>query len=163
MIARARTVIAALSLSAVGLVGIASMEGYTDTAVIPIPGDVPTIGFGSTTGVQMGDTITPPRALERALRDVQAYEATLRRCVRVPLHQGEYDAYVSLAYNIGPTAFCGSTLVRRLNTGDYPSACDEILRWDRAGGRRVRGLTVRRQAEHRQCINAGQPGGEVAR
>ncbi len=49
-----------LALSAAALVGIVLHEGYTDRAVIPVKGDVPTIGFGTTTGVKLGDTITPP-------------------------------------------------------------------------------------------------------
>ncbi len=158
-----RRLLATLALSAAGLVGIALHEGYTDRAVIPIPGDVPTIGFGTTTGVKPGDRTTPPAALERALRDVQQYEGALRQCVTVPLHQGEYDAFVSLAYNIGPGAFCRSTLVRLLNAGDYPGACAQILRWRRAAGKdcanpanRCMGLWRRRQAEHQQCIEAGQ-------
>lgn len=151
-----RTSLAALSLSAAGLVGIALHESYRGVAYIPAPGDVPTIGFGSTQGVRMGDTITPPVALERALRDVQKFEGALRRCVRVPLHQHEYDAYVSLAYNIGSRAFCDSTLVRKLNAGDYAGACDEILRWDRMQGRRLAGLTKRRQAEHATCVGGAQ-------
>ena len=60
----------------------------------------------------------------------------------------------ALAYNIGPGAFCGSTLVKRLNAEDYPGACREILRWNRAGGRVVQGLVNRREAEYRQCIGA---------
>lgn len=158
-----RRLLATLALSAAGLVGIALHEGYTDRAVIPIPGDVPTIGFGTTSGVKPGDRITPPAAIARALRDVQQYEGALRQCVTVPLHQGEYDAFVSLAYNIGPAAFCGSTLVRLLNVGDYPGACEQILRWRRAAGRdcanpanRCMGLWHRRQAEHKQCVEAGQ-------
>lgn len=149
-----RTIIAALSLSAAGLVGIALHEGYSDNAIIPIPGDVPTIGFGTTEGVRLGDTITPPKALERALKDAGKFEGAMKRCVTVPLHQHEYDAYVSLAYNIGETAFCNSTLVRKLNAGDYEGACNEILRWNRAGGREVRGLTIRRQREHGKCLGA---------
>ena len=74
--------------------------------------------------------------------------------MRVPLHQHEYDAFLSLAYNIGPGAFCGSTLVRLLNAGQYREACDQILRWDRFQGAPLRGLTLRRQAEHRQCLGA---------
>ena len=70
----------------------------------------------------------------------------------MPLHQHEYDAFLSLAYNIGPGAFCGSTLVRKLNAEDYAGACAEILRWDKAGGKTVAGLTKRRQAEYRQCM-----------
>ncbi len=147
-----RFTVASLSLSAVALVGLVMSEGYSDRAVIPIPGDVPTIGFGTTGGVKMGDTITPPKALSRALSDVQTFEGAVKQCVLVPLHQYEYDAYIQLSYNIGSGAFCGSTLVRKLNALDYPGACAEILRWDRAGGKKIRGLTNRRQEEYQQCI-----------
>jgi lysozyme len=149
---KARIVIGALTLSASALVGIAVHEGYRGEAYRPVPGDVPTIGFGTTDGVKPGDTIEPVQALVRKLADVQRFEGALQQCVRVPLHQHEYDAFLSLAYNIGPGAFCGSTLVRRLNAGDYAGACAEILRWDRFRGEPLRGLTLRRQAENRQCL-----------
>jgi lysozyme len=149
---KARIVIGALTLSASALVGIAVHEGYRGEAYRPVPGDVPTIGFGTTAGVKPGDRIEPVQALVRKLQDVQRFEGALKQCVRVPLHQHEYDAFLSLAYNIGPGAFCGSTLVRRLNAGDYAGACAEILRWDRFRGEPLRGLTLRRQAENRQCL-----------
>lgn len=144
--------ISALALSAVALVGLVMSEGYTDRAVIPIPGDVPTIGFGSTHGVKLGDTTTPTKALGRALQDVQKFEGAVRKCVTAPLHQHEYDAFISLSYNIGSTAFCNSTLVKKVNALDYEGGCREILRWDRAGGRKVPGLTNRRQAEYQRCM-----------
>ena len=147
-----RLQIAAISLSATALVGIALHEGYSDKAVIPVAGDVPTIGFGTTENVKMGDKITPPQALARALTDIQAFEGAIKRCVTVPLHQFEYDAFTSLAYNIGSSAFCGSTLVKKLNSKDYKGACAEILRWDRFKGEPMRGLTQRRQAENKQCL-----------
>lgn len=147
-----RVLLAALTLSAAGFVGIVMHEGYRDEAYIPVPGDKPTIGFGTTEGVRPGDTITPPKAVSRALQDVSKFEGAMKSCVKVPLHQREYDSYVSLLYNIGPTAFCGSTLVRKLNAGDYEGACNEILRWDHFQGKPLRGLTIRRQAEHRQCL-----------
>ena len=149
-----RIAISALALSASALVGIAVHEGYSPVAYRPVPGDVPTIGFGTTDGVKMGDRTDPVQALTRKLADVQRFEGALKRCVRVPLHQHEYDAFLSLAYNIGPGAFCGSTLVRLLNQGQYREACDQILRWDRLQGAPLRGLTLRRQAEHRQCLGA---------
>ena len=149
---KARIVIGALTLSASALVGIAVHEGYRGEAYTPVKGDVPTIGFGTTAGVKPGDRIEPVQALVRKLADVQKFEGALKQCVRVPLHQHEYDAFLSLAYNIGPGAFCGSTLVRRLNAGDYAGACAEILRWDRFRGEPLRGLTLRRQAENRQCL-----------
>lgn len=151
---KVRIAISALALSASALVGIAVHEGYSPIAYRPVPGDVPTIGFGTTDGVKMGDRTDPVQALTRKLADVQQFEGALRQCVRVPLHQHEYDAFLSLAYNIGPGAFCGSTLVRRLNAGDYVGACAEILRWDRFQGQPLRGLTLRRQAEHRQCLGS---------
>lgn len=149
-----------LALSATAFIGIATQEGYSDHAVIPVKGDVPTIGFGTTAGVKLGDTTTPPRALARALTDIEQFEGALKQCVKVPLHQREYDAFVSLAYNIGPAAFCGSTLVKKLNAADYDGACAEILRWSRFQGRDCAapenarlcgGLAKRRQAEYRQC------------
>lgn len=158
---RPRTTLAALSLSAAALVGIVMQEGYTDRAVIPVPGDVPTIGFGTTQGVKMGDTITPPKALARALTDVQKFEGALKQCVTVPLHQHEYDAFVGFSYNVGSGAFCRSSMVKKLNAGDYPGACREILRWtyfqgkDCAAPENARlcgGLAKRRQDEYRQCI-----------
>lgn len=151
---RVRMAVSALSLSAAALVGIAVHEGYRETAYRPVPGDVPTIGFGTTKDVRIGDRIDPVQALTRKLADVQQFEGALRQCVRVPLHQHEYDAFLSLAYNIGSGAFCGSTLVRLLNAGDYRGACDQILRWDRFQGKPLRGLTVRRQAEHKQCLGS---------
>lgn len=152
MINRQRSAIAGIVLSASALVAIVTHEGYSDTAIIPVPGDVPTIGFGTTEGVKPGDRITPPKALARALTDVQKFEGALKQCVKVPLAQAEYDAYIDLAYNIGAGAFCGSTLVKKLNAGDYAGACEQILVWDKFKGKPLRGLTIRRQAEYRQCM-----------
>jgi lysozyme len=151
LMGRVRMLVIACCLSAAGFVGIANREGYTDKAVRPVPGDVPTIGFGTTEGVKMGDTITPPKALERALRDVGKFEGAIKRCVTVPLYQHEFDAYTSLAYNIGENAFCGSTLVRKLNAADYAGACAEISKWDKFQGKPLPGLTRRRAEERAQC------------
>ena len=158
--------LAALSLSAAALVGIVLHEGYSERAIIPVPGDVPTIGFGTTTGVKPGDTITPLQALARALVDVQQFEGAIKTCVTVPLTQNEYDAYVSFAYNVGRRAFCQSTLVKKLNLGDFKGACDELLRWRFFQGkdcalpenrRLCGGLVKRREAEYRQCLGEGAP------
>lgn len=147
-----RTKIAALFLSAFALVGITTREGYTDKAVIPVKGDVPTVGFGSTEGVKLGDKTNPVQALQRTMRDIEVKESAVKKCVTAPLYQHEYDAYISLAYNIGTGNFCGSTLVKKLNAQDYAGACKEILRWDRANGVVIKGLTARRQKEYQQCI-----------
>lgn len=147
-----RLPLVALRLSAVALVSIAGWEGYKSVAYIPVPGDVPTIGFGTTKDVKMGDTIDPVTALQRKIRDVEKFEGAIKQCVHVPLAQHEYDAYLSLAYNIGSGAFCRSTLVRKLNAQDYEGACKEILRWDKFKGKPLQGLTNRRQAEYKQCM-----------
>lgn len=149
-----RRTLAGLALSASALVGILTHEGYSEKAYTPVKGDVPTIGFGTTGGVKMGDTITPPKAVARALVDVQKFEGALKQCVKVPLHQHEYDSYISLSYNIGASAFCGSTLVKQLNRGEYGAACEQILRWDKFQGKPLAGLTKRRQAEYQQCKGA---------
>ncbi len=147
-----RIAVAALSLSAAGLVSIANLEGFSEKAYIPIPGDVPTIGFGSTEGVKMGDTITPQKALKRLMRDVGVAESAIGRCVKVPLSQSEYDAFTSFALNAGGEAFCSSTLVQKLNAGDYDGACDELERWVYSQKRVVPGLVNRRQVEYRLCV-----------
>jgi lysozyme len=150
----ARLYIGGLSLSAIAFGVLVQYEGWCGSACIPIPGDVPTLGFGTTEGVKPGDTITPPKAVSRALQDVAKFEGAVKQCVTVPLYQYEYDALIQLSYNIGPTAFCGSTLVKKANAGDYAGMCREILRWDRAQGRVVRGLTLRRESEYRRCTGA---------
>lgn len=141
-----------LYLSAAVLVGIALEEGFTSKAVIPVPGDVPTIGFGTTEGVKRGDVITPERALVRLLQDADKFSEGVKKCASVPLYQYEFDAYVSLSYNIGTGAFCNSTLVKKLKTYDYEGACKEILRWDKFKGEPLKGLTHRRQREYKLCM-----------
>lgn len=151
--------IAALTLSAAGLLSIWEYEGWSEKAIIPVKGDVPTIGPGLTkrpdgSPVRMGDTITPIEGAKRSLSHIQADESGIKRCVKVPLSQQEYDAYVSLSYNIGVNTFCSSTLVKMLNQGKYVEACHQILRWDKFQGKPLRGLTIRRQKEHAQCMSA---------
>ena len=148
-----RTSIAALALSASTLVGLAVHEGYRDAAYIPVPGDRPTLGFGDAQGVKLGDRTDPVRALIRLNAQADTFQQAMRSCIGdVPLYQHEWDAYVSLAFNIGSGAFCKSTLVRELKAGNYHAACDQILRWDKFKGRPLAGLTKRRVAEHAQCI-----------
>lgn len=154
-----RASIATLVVSAAALVGIAQWEDYTDVAAPPVAGDVPTNGFGTTRNpdgspLKPGDKTTPPRALVRLLEDANEYARAVKRCAPVPMYQHEFDAYVSLTYNIGPAAFCSSTLARRLIYRDYQGACEQILRWDKFKGKPLRGLTRRRQAEYQMCIGA---------
>lgn len=168
-----RIAIAALTLSATGFVGIAIDEGYSSKAYPdPVRGAaLPTIGFGSTgPDVKMGDTTTPPQAMRRMLVDLQGRETRMRTCVKVPLTQYEYDAYLSHSYNIGMEAFCASTIVKRLNTGDYAGACQAIMQWtwstgpdgqkincaEPANARICGGLVERRRRTVAQCQGAAQ-------
>ena len=153
---RKRLAVGVLSLTAAGLVSIAAFEDYRGEAYVPVSGDVPTIGFGSTEGVQMGDKINVTQALERLMRDVGNAESAIGRCVKVPLSQGEYDAYTSFVFNVGGNAFCASTLVKKLNAGDYAGACAELKRWVYVDGRIVQGLVNRREAEYRQCMGVSK-------
>lgn len=147
-----RLQIAALTLSASALVGIALHEGYRDKAYTPVPGDVHTIGFGTTEGVKQGDNITVERALVRLLQDASKFEQAVKRCAPVPMYAHEFSAFVSLTYNIGEGAFCSSTLVKKLREGDYKAACEQILRWDKFKGQSLPGLTKRRQQEYQMCL-----------
>ncbi len=143
--------IGALGISATVLVSIALHEGYREEAYQDAVG-VATVGYGETTGVRMGDRTTPERALVQLLKSTEKHAGAIRQCIKVPLYQHEFDAYVSLAYNIGPGNFCRSTLVKKLNAGDYTGACQEIKRWNKAGGKVLAGLTKRRQKEYRLCM-----------
>ncbi len=154
MTTTARLPLALLAFSAAGLIALAVREDYVGEAMIPIPGDVPTIGFGETEGVKMGDRTTPVKALQRLAISVSGRERSMKRCMKVDLHPYEYDAYILLGYNIGVPAFCSSTLVKKLHAEDYAGACEEIPRWNKVKGRVVRGLTNARQVEYKMCIGA---------
>jgi lysozyme len=135
-----RIAIAALSLSAAGFVGLVAHEGFTDKAIIPVKGDRPTVGFGSTfrddgSPVQMGDTITAPKAVQRSFAHIAQDESRLKQCITAPLAQHEYDTLVDHAYNYGAAATCRSTVVRLVNQGKYEEACQAYLSWRFVAGR----------------------------
>jgi lysozyme len=147
-----RTSVAAMVLAASTLVGIAVKEGYKDEAYIPVAGDVPTIDFGRTKGVKMGDKSNPVRGLQLLLEEVDSvYAQGVRSCISVPMYQYEFSASVSLAYNIGVKAFCGSTVAKRFNAGDYAGACAAFDMWNKQGGKILPGLVKRRAEERAIC------------
>jgi len=111
-----------------------------------------TIGFGTIkypngVRVKKGDTCTLEQAKEYMRHDLIEFEHTVNSSVKVPLNQNQFDALVSLAYNIGSSAFKSSTLVKKLNTGDYQGAADQFNVWVNAGGKRMQGLANRRDKE----------------
>ena len=131
---RARTAIALLTFSAGALVHLAVSENYVEVATVPIKGDVPTNGFGSTkrldgTPVQLGDRTTPVEALQRSLAHMQTAEAGFRRCVDVPLYQAEFDLYLDFAYQYGMPTLCASSIASNLRALRYDQACDALLEY----------------------------------
>lgn len=148
----------AIGATAAVVASIASFEGYRDRAYDDGVG-VQTIGFGTTqtdTGaVKPGDKTDPVRAVIALQRGADQRARQLAECIGdVPLSKGEWDAYVSWAYNVGTGAACRSTLVRKLKQTppDYAGACAELLKWTKAGGRELPGLVKRREAEYRMCM-----------
>ncbi len=111
-----------------------------------------TIGWGTTVypngqKVKKGDKITLEQAKQYKAHDLTKFEKAVNDAVKVPLNQNQFNALVSLAYNIGESAFTNSTLVKRLNDGNYKAAADQFLAWVNAGGKRMQGLVNRRNKE----------------
>ena len=87
---------------------------------------------------------------------LEVYHAGLARCVPALPQQpeGVQVALTSWTYNVGISAACGSTLARLANAGDWRGACNQLPRWNKAGGKEVRGLTNRRAAEQQLCLES---------
>lgn len=151
MSVKAKLAAAALSISVAGLVLIQQFEGTRTEAYADAVG-IPTICTGSTKGVHLGQTATLQECEERLEEDVTYAGQAISRGVEVKLTQGQYDALVSLVFNIGPGAFSRSTLLKRLNSGQCYAAADEFLRWRYAQGKALRGLLKRRHAERELFI-----------
>jgi lysozyme len=113
----------------------------------PTPNDVWTCGWGSTEGVTEETVWTQEEADERFARDLAVYERCVEDHVTVEITQDQFDALVSLCFNIGCKAFRNSTLLRRLNEGDYFTAARHFTDWNKQKGKELAGLTRRREAE----------------
>ena len=125
-----------------------------------------TIGYGHTGTAKQGQTITRAQADALFIKDVQEAEKAVKSLVRVPLNPNQFGALVSFVFNAGAFKFRGSTLLKKLNAGDYKGAADEFLRWDKAGCntgqgcQRLPGLTKRR-AEERNFFLGGSGAGSI--
>ncbi|MDN5642883.1 MAG: lysozyme [Acinetobacter sp.] len=110
-----------------------------------------TIGYGTTVingvKVKKGDTCTAEQAKSYMAQDLKKFESAVNTAVKVPLNQNQFDALVSLTYNIGIGAFKSSTLLKKLNAKDYKGAAEQFPRWNRGGGRVLNGLVKRRKIE----------------
>lgn len=161
---RARVAIGSAVLLASTLVYVAEFEDYRETAHIPVKGDRPTIGYGSTQGVKMGDRTTPAKALRRLGSELQGiYADGLKKCITAPLYDHEFSAYVSLAYNVGVPTVCRKALpgkppnlIDLINSQRYAEACERIEAFKYGPGRKVLpGLVKRRAAERAMCEGRG--------
>jgi lysozyme len=142
---------------------IKSFEGFRAIAYI-CPAGVPTIGYGTTringSRVKEGMKITSDEAEVFLEQDLKVFEDAINHNVLVEINQNQFDALVSFVYNVGIANFKKSTLLKKLNKGDYEEASNQLLRWTRAGGKVLNGLVRRREAEKElfledcdECIN----------
>jgi lysozyme len=142
------------SASLVAFVG--NWEGREHQVYKDIVG-VPTVCDGITgADVIPGKVYTDAECDALTAKHVTRHGSELLACIKVDIPQGMYESLASWAYNVGTGAACSSTLVKLTNQGQFMPACDQLLRWDRAGGKKVRGLTNRREAEHKVCVKAVQ-------
>ncbi|OTG67815.1 lysozyme [Acinetobacter sp. ANC 4470] len=144
----------AIDQMAVSLFGVDLICGFEGKRLVAYDDGVGvwTIGFGTTVypngiRVKKGDTCTEAQAKAYMSHDLKKFEHAVNSAVTVPLNQNQFDALVSLAYNIGATAFSQSTLVKKLNAGDIRGAADQFDVWVKAGGKRMQGLVNRRKSE----------------
>ena len=151
-----------IALSLTGAYLIQSFEGYMPNTYLDV-GGIPTACYGSTENVVLGKTYTQQECQERFFEDTKTAQMGVQMYTKRKVTQAQYDAMVSLTYNIGVTAFSRSTLLRKLNSGETVQDCyavsDEFLRWNKVNGKVVKGLTRRRVAE-REMFRGGCPAWE---
>ena len=135
-----------MKTSKTGINLIKQFEGCSLTAY-KCPAGAWTIGYGHTGGVTQGQKITQAQAEAYLITDLGAYEKYVNQYVKVRINQNQFDALVSFTYNCGPGALKTSTLLRKLNAGDYKGAAAEFPRWNKGGGKVLNGLIRRRAAE----------------
>lgn len=117
------------------------LEAYLDAV------DVPTIAYGRTKDVKIGDICTQQQAEDWLEEELVEYAGYVNEAVKVELTQPQFDSLVSWTYNLGPSNLNRSSMLRVLNTSDYDNVPEQIMRWNKAGGRVLAGLVRRREAE----------------
>lgn len=144
-------VTAAAMLGALGL--IMPWEGMKTRAYLDIVG-VPTICYGKTRGVKLGQVATPAECQTELGIDVVTHARAIQPCLKRPVPDKAMSAFISLSYNIGPDAFCRSSVALLVNLNRLPEACKRISLFNRSGGRVPKGLVNRRAAERALCEEA---------
>jgi lysozyme len=119
---------------------------------------VPTVCYGETKGVKIGDSYTKPECDAMLARRVAEFRDGLAGCIPIDMPEGMAVVLVDWSYNIGIGAACRSTLARKANAGDLFGACDQLLVWNkgRINGKlqRIQGLANRREAERALCVKS---------
>ncbi|MDT8465466.1 lysozyme [Alcaligenes nematophilus] len=132
---------------------VAAWEGRSLIAYVD-PVGIPTICDGYTQGVKLGDMASPQRCDALTEQEVRRALSVVDRSVSYPLPDEVRVALSSFVYNVGAGAYANSTLLRKLRARDIAGACQELDRWVYAGGRKLRGLERRRQAERQLCLSS---------
>jgi lysozyme len=137
-------------------------EGYVGRVYMDQAG-IPTIGYGHAlthdeivAGTYHGRTLTQPEAMELCKKDISRFEDAVNKLVSVPLSQAQFDALVDFSFNLGAGALASSTLLVKLNAGNYIGAASEFVKWDHIGKREDMGLKGRREGEARLFLE-GMP------
>ena len=157
-----RIKVAGLSLSAVAFITLIVSEGFSPTATVPVKGDRPTVGFGSTyhqdgSAVKMGETISPVNGLQTAQAHISKDEVRFRQSLlSVELTQAEYDLYIDWVYQYGIGRWLASPMRQRLIDGLLLPQYRTVAGYDcsTAGNKRCYGVWVRAQDRHRRCIDS---------
>lgn len=146
---KGRVAAVALSLSMAGAGAIVAHEGLRKVAYVD-PVGVVTVCAGHIATAKLGQVKTDAECAELLKQDVKHAEQAVRRLVKTPVTQEQFDALVSFVFNIGETSFAKSTLLKKVNAFDCWGAGKEFVRWTYAGGQQLPGLVVRRQSERKQ-------------
>lgn len=151
-----------MRMSQVGVKLLVQLEGFKEQVYRDSAG-LPTVGVGHlltqdelSSGrivladgrvLDFRDGLTKGEVADLLRDDLPRFEEAVERLVVVPLEQYQFDALVSFAFNVGTGAFKRSTLLRLLNDGDYAAVPGQLTRWNKAGGRVIKGLVNRRKTE----------------
>lgn len=153
---RLKAAAATLAVSAAGIAALQQHEGVVHRVYLD-PVKIPTVCAGHTGTVSrkdVGKVFTPEQCADLLRQDLRTAEAAVKRGVKVPVTQGQYDALVSLTFNVGGANFQQSTLLRKLNAGDCRGSAAEFNRWVYARGQKLPGLAARR-ADERKIFEEG--------
>ena len=150
---------AALVLAGAGTV---SYYECKSNPAYPDPVGIWTICYGETKGVLQGDYKTDEECLDSLAEELTDHHKKMMLYIKTPISVKEEAAYLSFTYNAGVGAFSKSTLLKKLNEGQRVEACNQLLRWDKAGGKRLKGLTLRRESENKLCLEGVKESNETA-